>query len=265
MVEVTAKTPVPVALVTGASGGIGEQFARLLAARGYDLVLAARNEDALGELSSELGRAFGASCEVLAADLSGPGGVSLVDERIANGPPIEMVINNAGFGWRGEFAEQPPELVAEMVKLNVLAVSVLARTALSRMISRRSGKLLNVSSVAGFMPGPSAAEYHASKAYVTVLTEALHEEARPFGVHVTALCPGVTPTGFQSRAGTEHERLPRFAMTSASRVAFEGLRALERNQALCIPGGFYKAIAAATRLGSRSAVRRVAARFIHSA
>jgi hypothetical protein len=264
MTESVAPRSAPAALVTGASSGIGEQFARLLAARGHDLVLVARDEKALRELSAELGRNFGANCEVLAEDLSDPAGVAVVAARISDGEALDIVINNAGFGWHGPFAEQPTEVVADMINLNVLALSQLARTALARLIARRAGQLLNVSSVAGFVPGPTAATYHASKAFVTSLTEALHEEARPFGVHVTALCPGVTPSGFQARAGAEHERLPRFATTSASRVASEGLRALERNQAICIPGGFYKAVVAAAHFGGRTTVRRVAARVIRT-
>jgi len=252
----------PLALVTGASLGIGEQFARILAAKGYDLVLVARGEARLQLLADELSRGFGAGCAVLAADLSTSEGVASVEKRITDGPAFDTVINNAGFAWRGEFVDEPPDDIAEMVRLNVLALSALSRAALAVMVARRSGRLLNVASMAAFLPGPSEAVYYATKAYVLSLTQALHEEVKSAGVHVSALCPGITPTNFQDRAGSHHDRLPRFAMTGAARVAAEGLAALEENRAVCIPGGLYKAFVSLVHLAPRSVVRRGAGRWI---
>ena len=250
--------------MTGASGGIGERFARMLAAKGFDLVLVARGEQRLGQLADELADAFGTESEVLVADLAELEGIRRVERRISDGAPLDTVINNAGFAWRGQFVDQPENDIAEVVSVNVLALSVLSRAALGMMLPRRAGRLLNVSSVAAFLPGPSEAVYFATKAYVLSLTEALHEEARLFGVHVTALCPGITPTGFQGRAGSHHDRLPRFATTDVGLVAAQGLLALEANVAVCVPGNLYKAFAALTRLAPRSVVRRAAGRWMSS-
>ena len=186
-----------------------------------------------------------------------------METRIVGCAALETVINNAGFAWRGHFVDQPLDDISSMVQVNVLALTVLSRAALKVMIPRRSGGLLNVASMAAFLPGPSEAVYFATKAFVSSLSEALHEEARPFGVRVSALCPGVTPTEFQrARAGSHHSRLPRFATTGAARVAAEGLAALEKNQAVCIPGGFYKALAGLIHVGPRSLVRSIAGRVV---
>lgn len=248
--------------MTGASSGIGEHLARHLAADGHDLVLVARRSEQLELLGAELDSAHGASSEVLAADLASPDGLELVRSRVAQGEPLAVVINNAGFGRYRSFAEEPPEDIVEMVRLNVLALTVLSRAALGRMIPARSGKLMNVSSTAGFSPGPGGAVYHASKAFVTSLSEALHEEALPHGVHVTALCPGFTPTGFQQRADVHLSRLPKWMVTDATFVAAQGLAALDRNDALCMPGFVNKASALSTKLGPRSVVRKLTGRVL---
>jgi short-subunit dehydrogenase len=251
----------PTALVTGASAGIGEQLARQLAASGHDLVLVARRRDPLERLRDDMASAHGAASEVLVADLQDRAGLDAVRGRIEDGP-VAVVVNNAGFGRYGAFIEQPLEELSDMVRLDVLAVMVLSRAALGTMIPARAGKLLNVSSTAGFVPGPHGAVYHGSKAFVTSMTESLHEEARPFGVHVTALCPGFTPTEFQARADVRLTGMPGFMVTDAARVAAEGLAALDRNDALCVPGFMNKAAAVGTRLGPRGVVRRVSGRVL---
>jgi len=253
----------PVALVTGASSGIGERFARLLAADGHDLVVVARRRPALEVLAKELAEAHGTEVEVLAADLATEEGVAAVEARLGAGP-VETVVNNAGFGWYGTYWEQPLEVVTEMVALNVAAVARLSRAALAPMVARRRGGLLNVSSTASFVPGPRGALYHATKAFVTSLSEALHEEARPHGVRVTALCPGFTPTGFQERARVRTSRVPGFAVTNAERVARAGLAALARNQALCVPGAANVAAMVGSQLAPRSVVRRMSGRVLES-
>ncbi len=247
----------PTALVTGASSGIGEHIARRLAARGHDLVLVARRRDPLERLRDEMASAHGAASEVLIADLQDRAGLDDVRARIEGDRPLAVVVNNAGFGHYGSFVEQSVEDLADMVRLDVLAVMVLSRAALGTMVPVRSGKLLNVSSTAGFVPGPHGAAYHGSKAFVTSLTESLHEEVRRSGVHVTALCPGFTPTGFQARADVRLTGVPGFMVTDAATVAAEGLAALDRNDALCVPGFWNKATAVGTRLGPRSVVRKV--------
>lgn len=253
----------PTALVTGASSGIGEQLARLLSAD-HDLVLVARNQQALERLAHELESAQGASVEVLPADLATTGGVDAVVGRVADGAPLDMVVNNAGFGWFGNLVDQDPEAVAAMVAVDVTAVALLSRAALQGMVARRRGSLLNVSSTASFVPGPHAAVYHAAKAFVTSLTEALHEEVRPHGVHVTALCPGFTPTGFQQRAGVVDgsSPVPAFVVTDARTVAVAGLAAAARNDAVCVPGAFNRLGQVGTHLAPRSVVRRISGRVL---
>jgi short-subunit dehydrogenase len=247
-----------VALVTGASSGIGEQFARLLADAGRDLVVVARRQAALQALADELTSTNKVAVEVLVADLGTADGVEAVCRRIEAEPAVETVVNNAGFGAYGDFVDQDPDLVAELLAVDVVAVTRLSRAALGVFVPRGRGELLNVSSTAGFVPGPHGAAYHAAKAYVTSLTEAIHEEVRGRGVKVTALCPGVTPTGFQERAKvTAVGSLPRAAVTSARSVARAGLDALARNQAICVPGWANQIARLGSQVAPRPVVRRL--------
>lgn len=254
----------PVALVTGASSGIGEHLARQLASAGHDLVLVARNRQALERLARDLQAAHGTTVEILPADLAVADGVASAVARIADGDPLDVVVNNAGFGWFGDMVDQPPAVVESLVAVDVAAVAHLSRAAVASMVPRRRGGLLNVSSTAGFVPGPHSALYHAAKAFVTSLSEALHEEALPYGVRVTALCPGYTPTGFQERAniGDRRSPMPSFAVTDASMVAASGLVALARNQAVCIPGAANRLAQVASHLVPRSVVRRMSGKVL---
>jgi len=247
----------PVALVTGASSGIGAELARLLAASGHDLVVVARRRRPLEELAQELHTAHGTTVELLPLDLQSATGIQAVVERVSSGHPLAMVTNNAGFGWYGPLVEQPTDSMESMVTVNVTAVTAVSRAAAASMVPRRSGAILNVSSTAGFVPGPLSAVYHATKAFVTSLTEALHEEVRPYGVHVTALCPGITPTGFQERAHVDTRRVPAFALTDARSVAIAGLAAVARNQAICVPGVANRLGQVGSQLAPRSVVRRM--------
>lgn len=247
------------ALVTGASGGIGEALARRLAARGCHLVLVARTQTALEKLAGELAAAHGIDTEVLPADLTTEDGVVAVEARLGEegGPPVDLLVNNAGFGSAGQFAELDPARVADEVRLNVLALVRLSRAALPGMVARGTGALLNVSSVAALAPIPNFATYAATKAFVASFSESLHEELRGRGVTVTALLPGFTRTGFSARSGLGHSRIPDFAWMDAGRVADDALAATAAGRAVCIPGLAWKAVSALSRPLPRSLVRRL--------
>jgi len=242
------------ALVTGASSGIGECMARLLLQDGVPVVAVARRRERLEQLS-----AFG-DVEVLAADLGRPDGLAAVAQRIASeSDAVDLVVNNAGFGTSGWFHEQDADRFAAEIDLNITALTRLSHTALATMIPRGRGHLLNVSSVASFQPGPKLAVYAATKAYVTSLTEALHEECRGTGVKVTALCPGLTKTEFQSVSNTEgyEAQFPALAWTDVEMVARTGLTDVARGRALSVPGALYKAMVSASQVTPGFLSRRV--------
>jgi short-subunit dehydrogenase len=227
-----------VALVTGASGGIGEELARLLAAGGTDVVLLARSADKLQSLAGELARAHKVSASVISADLSAPDAADTVARTLADRKQtIAILINNAGFGTHGAFAREDPGELQRMLNVNVAALTMLTRHLLPGMLERRRGRILNVASTAAFQPGPLMAAYYASKAYVLSLSEALSEETRGTGVTVTCLCPGPTRTGFQSRAQIEGSRLFNLAsVMSAADVARAGYDAMMAGRPLVITG-----------------------------
>ena len=242
------------ALITGASAGLGVEFARQLAARGYRLILAARRKDRLDALAAELGNA-----RVIAIDLAEPGAAAaLIAECDAAGAQVDLLVNNAGFGLRGPFTKLDAGRQREMIDLNVGALTDLCRLIGPRMAERRSGAILNVASTAAFQPGPKMAVYFATKAYVLSFTEALHEELKPFGVKVSALCPGPTRTEFGEVAGFgQDSRFDSIAM-SAVEVVRTGLTGLEKNQAVVITGALNKAGAWGTRFLPRSTIRKIA-------
>jgi short-subunit dehydrogenase len=243
----------PVALVTGASAGLGAEFARQLSGRGYRLVLAARRKERLEELAAALGNA-----RAVEIDLSAKGSTAaLVADLESAGESVSLLVNNAGFGAYGRFDESEPERLRQMVDLNCSSLTELCRAFLPSMIKRREGAILNVASTAAFQPGPYMAVYFATKAYVLSLTEALHEEAKPFGVKVSALCPGPTRTEFGSVAGFTSGRFDALGMESEPVVRM-GLDGLERNKAVVIPGMLNKAGAFSTRLAPRALVRKIA-------
>ena len=242
-----------VALVTGASAGLGIEFARQLSRRGHRLVLAARRKDRLEALAAELGNA-----RAVEIDLSRDGSAAELMKAVESaGETVELLINNAGFGLHGRFDKAEPTRLREMVDLNCGALTDLCRAALPAMVERRSGGIMNVASTAAFQAGPGMAVYFATKAYVLSLSEALHEEVRHCGVHVTALCPGPTRTEFGEVAGFKGNSFDRFAM-DAGPVVRAGLAALDRNKAVEITGALNKAGAFSTRLAPRALVRKVA-------
>ena len=243
-----------VALITGASAGLGVDFARQLAKRGHRLVLAARRKDRLEALARELGNA-----RAVEIDLSMPDAAAkLLADLEANGETVDLLVNNAGFGLIGRFAELDAKRLTQMIDLNVLTLTDLCRAVAPGMIERKSGGILNVASTAAFQPGPKMAVYFATKAFVLSFTEALHEELKPHGIHVTCLCPGPTRTEFGDVAGFGGNGLfDRVAMESPE-VVEAGLKGLDRNKAVVVPGIANKITANSGRFAPRSVVRRIA-------
>jgi len=243
------------ALVTGASSGIGRQLARQLAGDGCDLVILARRTGLLEELAADLRAAHQVSVEVLTADLTSPAGVTAARDRVSDpARPIELLVNNAGLGSEGPFAELPAASVDGQVSLNVMALVALTHAVLPSMLRRGHGGVLNVSSVAGFVALPGSAVYGATKAFVTSFSESLYGEVIGQGVHVTALCPGFTRTESGSAAD---EALPAFALLDASRVARAGLDAVAAGRVICVPGAQYKVVVPLAKLVPRRAIRSV--------
>lgn len=242
------------ALVTGASSGIGASMAEMLAAAGVPTVVVARRTDRLQALAERF-----PNVEVLAADLGDPHGLALVEARVLDAHlPVDLVVNNAGFGTSGRFHDADVDRLSAEVALNVTALTRLSHAAVSAMVPRGRGYLLNVSSMVSFQPAPLLAVYTATKAYVTNLSESLHEEVRGTGVHVTALCPGLTKTEFQSISSSESyaNQYPRFMWTGVETVARTGLDGVARGRALAIPGWQYKAMGLAVGLLPRRVLRR---------
>jgi short-subunit dehydrogenase len=249
----------PVAVITGASSGIGLDLAKLFAQGGHDLVLVARNEEALRGVAAECER-FGVKAHVLAKDLSDPGAAQeILDELAARGIVVEVLVNNAGFGTHGAFAETKLEEEVGMIQVNIVALIQLTRLFLPGMIARRSGKIMNVASVAGFVPGPYMSVYYATKAFVLSHSVALAQEVKGSGVIVSALCPGPTKTEFQKRAKIAESKLfkkPR-SMTSME-VAKAGYEGLMKGKMIVVPGFSNKVIRVASKVMPRGVVARVA-------
>jgi short-subunit dehydrogenase len=243
-----------IALITGASAGLGADFARQLAKRGYALVLAARRKDRLDELVKELGNARAVAIDLSKKDAA----ARLMADIKAAGEEVEILVNNAGFGLIGRFAELDARRLRQMIDLNVGTLTDLCRAVAPQMIARKSGGILNVASTAAFQPGPKMAVYFATKAFVLSLSEALHEELKPHGIKVSCLCPGPTQTEFGEVAGFGGNGLfDRVAMESPQVVA-AGLAGLDKNRAVVVPGLMNKIGAASTRFAPRSIVRKIA-------
>lgn len=233
------------ALVTGASSGIGADMARQLGAAGARVVLVARSEDALAAVAADVETA-GGTATVLPADLEpADAPAALVDRLTADGIAVDVLINNAGFGIQGPFLDATAEQVEGMVGLNVTALTSLTRRLLPGMVDRRRGGVLNVASVAGFVPAPRFAVYAATKGYVLSLTDALWSECRGTGVHVSCLCPGPVRTGFADRAGMADTFFS--GALASEEVARQGLAGLAADQRRTIPGIANKAQTAAVR------------------
>jgi uncharacterized protein len=236
------------ALVTGASSGIGDAIARRLAAEGTDLVVVARDEERLDRLAGELGDAHGIDVEVLAADLAAPVSRDRVESRLSSATdPVDLLVNNAGFGTHGDIATLPVDREEQEVSLNVVAVLRLTSAALSQMVPAGRGHVLNIASIAALYPVPGSATYGATKAFVCSFSDAVHEELRGTGVVVTASLPGFTRTEFQERADWGgQDRLPGLAWLTAADVAVESLDGAWAGRARVVPSRRYQAVTALT-------------------
>jgi short-subunit dehydrogenase len=249
------------ALITGASSGIGYELARLFARDGFDCILVARSEDKLNELANRLQREHRIKTLVIGKDLSKPTAVDeIYEETTAAGLAVDVIVNNAGFPVFGLFNETDLQVEVEMLQVNVIALTALTKLFLKGMVERRAGRILNLASTAGFLPGPLMAVYYASKAYVLSFSQALANELRGTGVTVTALAPGPTRTGFQKRGVMEDSRLVQGNIADAASVALAGYRGLMAGKTLVIPGLTNKTIPWVVRLSPRSMVTRVVRR-----
>ncbi len=247
------------ALVTGASAGLGAAFAHQLAARGVDLVLVARREDRLAQLARELP----VRVEVLVADLTDAAGLAGVEERLtARELPVDLLVNNAGFGAYGAFDALPADRQQAMIELNVTALVRLTSAAVGALLPRGRGGVINVGSTAGYQPDPFGAVYGATKAFVRSFTEAIHEELAGRGVHVMLLSPGFTDTEFQQVAAVAHDAMPGVMRADADAVVAAALRDFGRGRAVCVPGAANK-LTVATAEVSPSIVSRKVSRIVH--
>lgn len=242
-----------IAVITGASTGIGREFANICASHGYDLVLVARSAQALEDVAGSIREKTGRAVRVIALDLSVPDSPPKLWGALSGvSADVEILINNAGFGLTGFFAELDVRQQMEMVYLNMGALTHLTRLFLPSMLDKRKGYILNVASTAAFQPGPLMAVYFATKAYVVSLSEALHNEARDKGVVVTTLCPGATRTEFQNRAGIASSKL--FAgpnVMDARTVAEIGFRAMKDGRSVVVAGRLNALMVFLTRFAPR--------------
>ena len=255
------------ALITGASGGIGYELAKLFARDHYNLVLVARSSGTLSQFADELQRQFGISAKAVTLDLAVPSAPqALFDQLQRDAIAVDILVNNAAFGASGEFAEIPLDESLGQIQLNVTALTALTRLFLPPMLSRKSGKIMNVASIAGFQAGPLMAVYYATKAYVISLSEAIANELSGSGVTVTCFCPGATDTGFQKRAAIEKSALFRkLRPMTAKTVADDGYRALMAGRTLAISGFRNWLAAGSVRFAPRKLVTAISRKLIEKA
>ncbi|WP_350336074.1 SDR family NAD(P)-dependent oxidoreductase [Coralliovum pocilloporae] len=248
-------------LITGASSGLGVDFARLYAEQRRNLVLVARRGDRLDDLRDELERKYGIKVLPIALDLIAPGALDQLEARLTEeGLTVDILVNNAGFGLRGPFHTLDRRRQLEMIQLNISVLTDLCHRFIPQMIERGDGGILNVASLAAFQPGPLLAIYYATKAYVLSFTEALHEELKPHGIRVSALCPGPVATEFAETADMTDTLLFKTALPSPP-VVRQAIRALEKNRAFTIPGLHNWLLAFSGRFAPRFLVRKLARLF----
>lgn len=249
----------PTTLITGASAGLGQGFARALAAQGQDLILTARRADRLEALAAELRTAHGVQAHIFPADLADPTAPdTLIADIAAADLTIHDLINNAGYGIQGGFADGDTSAELGMIDLNIRALVALTHAVLPQMVARRSGGVLNIASTAAFQPGPWLAVYYATKAFVLSFSEAIHEEVKDEGVRIVALCPGPTRTEFANLAGMGDSALFNRFASDPETVVRDGLKALATNQAVRISGMANTLMAGSIRLTPRGLARRIA-------
>lgn len=245
-------------LITGASGGIGYEFAKLFARDHHNLILVARSGDKLADVANEL-QTLGVIVHTFPLDLSAPTAPKfLFDQVQTQGLAVDILINNAGFGAFGEFARMSNDEIFGQIQLNITALTELTRLFLPAMLARRSGRIMNVASTAGFQPGPLMAVYYATKAYVISFSEAIANEVRQSGVTVTCFCPGATHTGFAKRAGNDKSRLfKQLGAMNVEKVALDGYRAVMEGRTLAISGAHNWLVAQSTRFAPRKMVTAI--------
>lgn len=248
----------PLAVITGASSGIGLELARLAAADGYDLLLTARRADLLDGIAGEIASRYRVTPVVHVADLADPTAVDALVATIDR--PVAVLINNAGFGDYGPFADADADRIAAMIQVNVTALTLLTRALLPGMIEHGAGRIMNVASIAGFLSGPLMAVYYATKNYVLAFSEAIGEEVAGTGVTVTALCPGPVATGFQDAAGMHRSKLKDATMMDAATCAQVGWRGLMRGKRVVVPGFANRITTVGPRLLPRRFMTRAVAR-----
>ena len=247
------ETTLPTALITGASSGLGEQFAYALARENYDLVLTARREDRLAAVAGRARTAGAGNVRIIAADLSARETPARLWQRLADeAVQVDYLVNNAGFGTTGWFYKLPIDRELEEIELNVTSLVAMTRLFLPAMVDRKRGTIINVGSTAGFQPTPYMATYGATKAFVLSFSEAVAAEVRGTGVTVMALCPGPVPTEFQKTAKIERMRLPAFVWTDAQRVVSEGIAAAASGRSVCVAGVFNAAMVIASKFTPRA-------------
>jgi uncharacterized protein len=249
-----------VALITGASAGLGAELARLFAKDKHDLLLVARRLDRLEALAQQLEDAHGIRAHVLACDLGMPdGSAKVVAEAQRLGLEIDFLVNNAGFGTSGAFATSDPARELELVQVNIATLVELTRSLVAPMVARKRGRILNMGSTAGFQAGPFMATYYASKAFVNLFTEALSYELRGTGVTATVSCPGATATEFAMVAGNEKSRLFRMGAAPAAQVAAEAYKAMHAGKPMIVHGLKNKLVLQSLRVSPRAVVLKIAA------
>jgi short-subunit dehydrogenase len=242
----------PAALITGASTGIGRELAYIAAENGYDVALVARTSEPLESVAADVERKTSRKAHIFPIDLSVPNAArALIADVAQAGLTIDVLINNAGFGLLGKFWELPDDAQMQMVQLNIGALTQLTRLYLPDMIERRTGYILNVASTAAFQAGPLMAVYYASKSYVVSFSEAVHNEAKDFGVKVSCLCPGPTSTEFDKRAGMTNSKLFERGVMSAVEVAHIGWNAMKEAKPLVVAGRLNATMAFLTRFAPR--------------
>lgn len=249
-------------LITGASEGIGYELVKLSAKDGYNCVLVARNKQKMDQIATEVEKSFGITTRVITKDLSlSESAREIFDELNAANVHVDVLINNAGLGICGDFAQSDMDMNMHLIQVNLVTLTKLTWLFLPGMLKRKSGKIMNVGSIASFAPSPNFALYNASKAYVLFFSEALREELKGTGVSVTCLCPGATKTNWQARAGAENIRLNKVRMVDAKTVAEVGYKGLMKGKRLVVPGIDNKITLLSTKFAPRTVVLK-AARFL---